>query len=65
MNRKKWLLKDVDKELATDIADEYGIDPFAALLLVSRGITDEYEINEFFSESPTLCDPFDIIDMES
>ena len=64
MNRKKWLLKDVDKELATDIADEYGIDPFAALLLVSRGITDEYEITEFFSETPTLCDPFDIIDMD-
>lgn len=63
MSRKKWLLKEVDKELASDIADEYGIDPFAALLLVSRGVVDEYEIEEFFSEAPMLCDPFDIIDM--
>ncbi len=64
MNRKKWCLRDVDKELASDIATEYGIDPFAALILVSRGIVDEYEISEFFSESPVFCDPFDIIDMD-
>lgn len=64
MSRKKWLLKEVDKELASDIADEYGIDPFAALLLVSRGVVDEYEIDEFFSDTPVLCDPFDIVDMD-
>ncbi len=64
MNRKKWCLRDIDKELASDIAAEYGIDPFAALLLVSRGVVDEYEISEFFAEEPMLCDPFDIIDMD-
>ncbi|MBR3816042.1 MAG: single-stranded-DNA-specific exonuclease RecJ [Clostridia bacterium] len=64
MSRKKWILREVDKDLASDIATEYGIDPFAALLLVSRGIVDEYEIDEFFSETPVLCDPFDIVDMD-
>lgn len=64
MSRKKWILREVDKDLASDIATEYGIDPFTALLLVSRGIVDEYEIDEFFSESPVLCDPFDIVDMD-
>ena len=64
MSRKKWCLRDVDKDLASDIATEYGIDPFTALLLVSRGIVDEYEINEFFAQTPVLCDPFDIIDMD-
>lgn len=64
MNRKKWCLRDVDKDLASDIATEYGIDPFTALLLVSRGVVDEYEITEFFSDKPVLCDPFDIVDMD-
>ncbi len=64
MSRKKWCLRDVDKDLASDIATEYGIDPFAALLLVSRGIVDEYEIEEFFSDCPELCDPFEIVDMD-
>ncbi len=64
MGRKKWCLRDVDKELASDIATEYDTDPFTALLLVSRGIVDEYEIEEFFSDSPILCDPFDLVDMD-
>ena len=64
MSRKKWVVASLDKELASDIAEEYGIDPFAALLLVSRGITDEAEIAEFFSESTSLISPFEIRDMD-
>ncbi len=64
MSRKKWLVNSIDKELASDIAEEYGIDPFAALLLVSRGITDETEITEFFSEDAPLINPFEIKDMD-
>lgn len=64
MSRKKWIVSSLDKELASDIAEEYGIDPFAALLLVSRGITDESEIAEFFSESTSLISPFEIKDMD-
>ena len=64
MSRKKWVVSSLDKELASDIAEEYGIDPFAALLLVARGITDEGEIAEFFSESKTLISPFEIKDMD-
>ena len=64
MSRKKWVVSSLDKELASDIAEEYGIDPFAALLLVSRGITDEVEIADFFSESTTLISPFELKDMD-
>ena len=64
MSRKKWVVSSLDKELASDIAEEYGIDPFAALLLVSRGITDESEIAEFFSESTSLISPFELKDMD-
>lgn len=64
MSRKKWIVYSLDKELASDIAEEYDIDPFAALLLTSRGITDDEEIVNFFSDSANLSDPFEIKDMD-
>ncbi len=64
MNRKLWLVSPIDKELASDIADEFDIDPFAALLLVSRGITDDEEIFRFFSEECNLCNPYDLMDVD-
>lgn len=62
--RKKWCVSKTDKTLACKIADEFDIDPFAALLLVSRGITDEEDIENFFSEDCELSDPFTLKDME-
>ncbi|MBQ8503657.1 MAG: single-stranded-DNA-specific exonuclease RecJ [Clostridia bacterium] len=64
MSRKKWNVCALDKELASDIAQEYDIDPFTALLLTSRGITDDEEIEEFFSDGGRLSDPFEIKDMD-
>ncbi len=64
MSRKKWVVGVIDKELAMDVATEYDIDPFAALLLTSRGIIDEEEIEEFFSFEGMLSDPFEIKDMD-
>ena len=64
MSRKKWIVYTLDKELASDIAQEYDIDPFAALLLTSRGITDDEEIVRFFSDEAALSDPFEIKDMD-
>ena len=64
MSRKKWIVYTLDKELASDIAQEYDIDPFAALLLTSRGITDDEEISRFFSDEAVLSDPFEIKDMD-
>ncbi len=64
MSRRKWCVNEIDKALACDIADKYDIDPFAALLLVSRGITKESEIEAFFSEECLLSDPFTLKDMD-
>lgn len=64
MSRKKWCVCALDKDLASDIAAEYDLDPFAALLLTSRGIIDEEEIDEFFSMTPRLSNPFEIKDMD-
>ena len=64
MSRKKWVVSEIDKALACNIADEFEIDPFAALLLVSRGITDYDEIADFFNEEGELSDPFTLKDMD-
>ena len=64
MSRRKWVVNEIDKALACEIADVYDIDPFAALLLVSRGITEKEEIESFFSSELNLSDPFTLKDMD-
>ncbi len=64
MHRRIWLVSSVDKENAAAIADAHGLDPFAALLLSSRGITDDQQIEAFLNEDTPLCDPFSIKDMD-
>mgnify|MGYP000650534534 CR=1 FL=1 len=39
MSRKKWTVSQYDKDMAAELAESYELDPFAALLLVSRGVT--------------------------
>ncbi len=64
MSRKKWCVNEINKALACEIADRFDIDPFAALLLAARGITDDREIEAFFSDEARLSDPFTLIDMD-
>ena len=63
MNRKKWIVSPCDRELAADIAENCGIEPFAALLLCARGLTDEFEVESFLFDTE-LIDPFTLPDME-
>ncbi len=64
MSRRKWVVSEIDKALACEIADKYNIDPFAALLLVSRGITEKDKIEAFFTSELILSDPFTLKDMD-
>lgn len=64
MKRKQWFVLPSDKELTADIAEQYDIEPFLAHLLVSRGITDEMEIENFCSCESMLSDPFELKDMD-
>lgn len=64
MNYKQWIVAQSDKELAATIAEDYNLDPLEALLLVSRGITSQQQIEDFYSESAELSNPFDILDMD-
>ncbi len=64
MSRKKWLTAHIDKELATQVAENHGLDPFTSLILVSRGITEYEDVEEFFDSGFSFCDPYLIADMD-
>ena len=64
MHRKLWNVASVNKEAAAALAEAQGLDPFAALLLSSRGITEAAQVEAFMREDAPLCDPFSIRDME-
>ena len=65
MRRKKWIVSKGNKDLAAQIAQELSVDPFAALLVTSRGFEDTEEIYDFFdTDAPLTLDPLSIADME-
>lgn len=63
LSRKRWVIAQSDKERAADIAENCGIEPFAAFLLCSRGMTDEFEVESFLYDTD-LIDPFTLPDMD-
>ena len=65
MSRKKWLTAHIDKELAAQVSENHSLDPFTALILVSRGITEYEDVEEFFDSDFSFCDPYLIADMEN
>lgn len=64
MSRKKWTIAHIDKDTAAQVAENHSLDPFTALILVSRGITDYEDVEEFFDNDFSFCDPFLIADMD-
>lgn len=64
MGRKIWNVSQVNKKYAMEVSQNLDIDPFAALLLTSRGICDYDEIEEFFFDDFDFSDPFEFKDMD-
>lgn len=64
MSRKKWITAHIDKEIAAQVAENHCLDPFTALIVVSRGITEYEDVEEFFENDFSFCDPYLIVDME-
>lgn len=60
---KKWVYKNCDKAFAKELAEECQIDPFTALLLTTKGITDPFLIDEFLSDEIFCQDPYLFADM--
>lgn len=63
LSRKKWIVSECDKDLAATLAENCGVEPFAALLLCARGMTDEFEVESFLYDTD-LSDPFLLPDMQ-
>lgn len=64
MSRKKWITAHIDKDMAAQVAENHSLDPFVSLILVSRGITEYEDVEEFFDTEFSFCDPYLIADME-
>lgn len=59
MNYKRWVIPSVDKQMAAEIADDCDLDPLAVLIACSRGMTDPYEIEQFFEKEPEFSDSYE------
>ena len=64
MAYKKWMISDVNKEKASDLSEKFNIDPFVALMLISRGIESDADVADFLASSYDFSDPFLLCDME-
>lgn len=58
MNFKKWIFPEVDKNYVWEIADDLGLDPLVTYIAVSRGLSDPYDIERFFSKEFDFSDPY-------
>ncbi len=64
LSRKQWCLSACDKDAAAQLAENGELDPFLALLLTARGITDEIDAAAYLSADTEFSDPFSLADME-
>ena len=64
MSKYRWKTSHTDKDAAAAVSEEFSLEPLAALLLVSRGMTDSEEIENFLFADSLFRDPFEIEDMD-
>lgn len=64
MARKHWNVCQPNKELASQIANQYSLAPFSALLLLQRGLDTREKLDAFLEPANELEDPFLLPDMQ-
>ncbi len=65
MLKKKWLLKEFDKERVVEISKDFKISPLTAIILYNRNIRNDEEIKNFLSKNlDVMYDPFLMCDMD-
>ena len=64
LSRKKWCIAQFDKDCAASLAEACGLDPFAALLLVSRGVKTPEQARSFLEADTMEFDPMSLPDMD-
>lgn len=61
---KKWVVRQADKDRASQLSEKFNIDPFVAFLMVSRGIVNDLDAVNFMADEFVLSSPFDFVDMD-
>lgn len=65
MLKKKWLLREFDKNRVVEISKAFHISPLTAIILYNRGIHDDETITRFLSKDlGVMHDPYLLKDME-
>ena len=64
MSRKRWVVSAGDKQLASEISQICQVDILVALILVARGFTDPFEVDQLLDQEGQLDDPYELVDME-
>ncbi len=63
MGFKKWIVGEVDRNLAKQLANECDVEPIVALIASSRGYTDPTDLEQFLSDEPFFSDIYEIADI--
>lgn len=61
---KNWIIRQQNPQQVKELSESAGITPFAAKLLLNRGITSRDEADEFFN-GEEISSPFEITDMDA
>lgn len=65
MLKKKWLLREFDKNRVVEMSKEFNISPLTAIILYNRGIHEDDAIRRFLSKDINVMhDPYLLKDME-
>ncbi len=64
MAYKKWIVSSADKERASELAEICDVDPFLALIALSRGYETPEDLEMFLSEEPILSSQYELPDIE-
>ena len=61
MGFKKWVVKDINRDLSKQLANECDIEPILALIATARGYCDPAELEQFLSDEPCFSDIYSFI----
>lgn len=65
MLKKKWILKEFDKERVVEISKKFKISPLTAIILYNRGVREDEAIQAFLSRDlGVMHDPYLMKDMD-
>lgn len=63
MGLKKWVVKDINRTLAKQLATECDVEPILALIATARGYCDPADLEQFLSDEPCFSDIYSLADI--